>query len=153
MKRIIAAILMSAVLSGIAFGVSAQPHHGRADLGAVLQDIKSQLKLNTSQQQQWDNAMAQSQAARDTMRANLGQLKAALKAELANPVPDLAAVATVSDDIQQQNASLRKQARDAWLALYANFTTDQKQLVRDALNARMQRMEAFRQKLQDRTGS
>ena len=72
----------------------------------------------------------------------------ATQTELAKPEPDLAALAGVSDQVQAQNMALRKQARAAWLALYATFSTDQKTIVRDAINARISRMQAFRQRTQ-----
>ena len=117
---------------------------------AMLERMQSKLNLNTSQQQQWAAAVAQSKAARDAMRANFEQLKAATKAELAKAEPDLGSLASLSDQVQQQNIDQRKQARAAWLALYGTFTADQKAAVRDAINARMARMDAFRQRMHDR---
>jgi hypothetical protein len=52
--------------------------------------------------------------------------------------------------LQQQNIAQRKQARAAWLALYGTFSADQKTTVKDAINARMARMDAFRQRMQNR---
>ena len=116
----------------------------------VLQKIQAKLNLNTSQQQQWDTAVAQSKTAHDAIRANFQQLKAATQAELAKFDPDLAALASLSDQLQQQNIAQRKLARAAWLALYGTFSSDQKTTVKDAINARMARMDAFRQRMQDR---
>ena len=116
----------------------------------VLQKIQGKLNLNTSQQQQWDTAVAQSKTAHDAIRANFQQLKAATQTELAKSDPDLAALASLSDQLQQQNIAQRKQARTAWLALYGTFSADQKTTVKDAINARMARMDAFRQRMQDR---
>ena len=116
---------------------------------AVLQKIQAKLNLNTSQQQQWDTAVAQSKTAHDAIRANFQQLKTATQAELAKSDPDLAALASLSDQLQQQNIAQRKQARTAWLALYGTFSADQKTTVKDAINARMARMDAFRQKMRD----
>jgi hypothetical protein len=113
-------------------------------LFAMVGNIKAQLNLNTSQQQQWDAVMAQSKAAREAARANFTQLHTALQAELAKSEPDLAAVAVVGDGVHQQNTALHKQARDAWLALYANFTREQKALVRDAIKAGLERLAARR---------
>ena len=123
MKRSLYAILFAAGLSGVAVYAFAQPHagapmHGFGDPLGAIAAVKSQLALTDTQQQQWDNAVAQSQAARDSGRAGFGQLKAAMQAELAKPAPDLAAVAALADNIQQQNSALRRQARDAWLAVH-----------------------------------
>jgi len=151
MKRKLYALIFAAGFTGIALTAWAQaPGHGMHDPLAVLQRIQAKLNLNTSQQQQWDAAVAQSKAAHQAIRANFQQLKTATQAELAKTDPDLAALATLSDQLQQQNIAQRQQARAAWLALYGTFSADQKTTVKDAINARMARMEAFRQRMLDR---
>ena len=151
MKRKLYALIFAAGFAGIALQAWAQaPGHGMHDPIAVLQRIQAKLTLNTSQQQQWDAAVAQSKTVREAMRANFQQLKAATQAELAKADPDLAALASLSDQVQQQNIAQRKQARAAWLALYDTFSAEQKATVRDAINARMARMDAFRQRMHDR---
>jgi Heavy-metal resistance len=152
MKRMIYGLLIAAGIGGVALQAWAQsPGHGMHDPWAMLQRIQAKLNLNTSQQQQFDAAVAQSKAAHDAMRANFAQLKTATQAELAKTDPDLAALAAVADQVQAQNIAQRKQARAAWLALYATFSTDQKATVRDALNAALARMQAFHQRMQNRT--
>jgi protein CpxP len=151
MKRKLYALIFAAGFTGIALQAWAQaPGHGMRDPLAVLQRIQAQLNLNTSQQQQWDAAVAQSKAARLVIRANFQQLKTATQAELAKADPDLAALATLSDQLQQQNIAQRQQARAGWLALYGTFSAEQKVTVRDAINARMARLDAFRQRMRDR---
>ena len=155
--RLAAAVAAAAVLalSGGAALAQSGPHHGPhggGDFTMAIAGLKSQLNLNTSQQSMWDNAVAQSKAARETGRANMGKVKAAMTAELAKTEPDLAAVATVADDVQAANTALRKQVRGTWLQLYATFTPDQKALVKDRLAKRMARMETFQQKMQERRG-
>ena len=151
MKRKLYALIFAAGFAGIALQAWAQaPGRGMHDPIAVLQRIQAKLNLNTSQQQQWDAAVAQSKTVRDAMRANFQQLKTATQAEIAKADPDLAALASLSDQAQQQNIAQRKQARTAWLALYGTFSAEQKVTVRDAINARMARMDAFRQRMQDR---
>jgi periplasmic protein CpxP/Spy len=151
MKRKLYALIFAAGFAGLALQAWAQaPGHGMHDPFAVLQRIQAKLNLNTSQQQQFDAAVAQSKTVHDAMRANFQQLKTATQAELAKADPDLAALATLADQVQQQNIAQRKQARAAWLALYGTFSAEQKATVRDAINARMARMDAFRQRMQDR---
>jgi protein CpxP len=146
MKRKLYALIFAAGFTGLALTAWAQaPGRGMHDPLAVPQEIQAKLNLNTSQQQQWDSAVAQSKAAHQAIRANFQQLKTATQAELANADPGLAALATLSDQLQQQNIAQRQQARAAWLALYATFSADQKTTVRDAINAKIARMEAFRQ--------
>ena len=156
MKRSLYALIVGAGFAGLA-GAAVQAWaqapghgHGMADPLAMLQRIQAKLNLNTSQQQQWDAALAQSKAAHEAVRANFQQQKAATQSELAKADPDLAALASLSDQVQQQNIAQRKQARAAWLALYATFSAEQKATVRDAINARMARMEAFHQRMHQR---
>jgi phosphoenolpyruvate-protein kinase (PTS system EI component) len=151
MKRKLYALIFAAGFTAIALQAWAQaPGHGMHDPLAMLQPIQAQLNLNTSQQQQWDAAVAQSKAAHQAIRANFQQLKTATQAELAKADPDLAALATLSDQLQQQNIAQRQQARAAWLALYGTFSADQKATARDAINARMARLDALRQRLRAR---
>jgi hypothetical protein len=135
------AVLAAALCATMPARAQPLPH---GSLLAMVGSIRAQLNLNTSQQQQWDAVVAQSKAARQAARANFAQLHTALQAELAKPEPDLAAVATVGDGVHQQNAALHKQVRDAWLALYANFTPEQKALARDAIKAGLDRLAARR---------
>ena len=147
MKRILIALVAAVALGGVAAlsWASDASHHGHdADPLAVIAGLRAQLNLNTSQQMQVDSALTQSKAARDAMKNGFTQLKAATQSELAKSAPDLGSLAALSDQVQQQNSGLRKQARAAWLALYDTLSTDQKLTVRDAINARIAKVEAFR---------
>jgi hypothetical protein len=143
MKRIFVAALLGLVVGGIGIAASAQSMHGGTPL-EMLRPLKGQLNLNTSQQQQWDNAVALSQAALNAVHASFQQGHAALQAELAKPEPDFAALAAATDGARDQIASAHRQARDAWLALYATFTPEQKGIARDAIQAKIQQMQARR---------
>ena len=153
-KRLAAASAAALIsLSGAAALAQSGPHgHHGGDVAFGIPALKGQLNLNTSQQTMWDNAVAQTKAARETGRANMQRLTDAMTAELAKAEPDLAAVAAVGDDVQAANTALRKQVRATWLALYATFSTDQKTIVKTALQQRMARMESFHQKMLDRRG-
>jgi Spy/CpxP family protein refolding chaperone len=141
------------LLAGAAAAQPAHPGHGRhGDFTMAIAALKGQLNLNTSQQAMWDNAIAQSKAARESARANFGRIKTAMNAELAKAEPDLAAVAAAFDDVQAANSALRKEVRNGWLTLYATFTPEQKAVVREALKQRMERMERFHQKMRERHG-
>jgi len=143
MKRILLSALLFSALGTIALPAPAQPVHGGTPL-EMLAKLKPQLNLNTSQQQQWDNAVAQSVAVHDAVRASLEQVRAALQAELAKPEPDFAALATVADNTYRQNGAQHQQARDAWLALYSTFSPEQKAVARDAIKSGIGRMQARR---------
>ena len=153
------AAVAAATIVAFAGGALAQPgpHHGGRGEGPdfvhVLAALKSELKLNTSQQAMWDAAVTQSKSARDAGRANFDKVRTAMSAELAKPEPDLGAVAAVADDAQAANTAIRKQIRSQWLALYATFTPDQKAVVKDALGKRVARMGKFHDKMMQRRGS
>src|ERR1700688_3387258 len=151
MKRKLYALIFAAGFTGLALTAWARaPGRGMHDPLAVPQEIQAKLNLNSSQQQQWGGAGAQSKGALDAIRANFQQLKTATQAELAKSDPDLAALASLSDQLQQQNVAQRKQARAAWLAPYGTFSAAPKTTVKDDINARMARMDAFRQRMQNR---
>ena len=142
MKHVFFAALLTA-LSGIGAYAVAQPMLEGNPL-AMLSRAKSDLKLNTSQQLQWDAVVGQTKAAHDAGRANFEQVKSTLQAELAKPEPDFAAVAAIADGVRDQHAAVHKQTRNAWLALYATFTPEQKAVARDAIRAGIERMQQRR---------
>jgi Spy/CpxP family protein refolding chaperone len=128
------------------------PGHGPGggmEVEHVLLMVKGKLNLNTSQQLMWDNAVAQTKAAHVAGRANLTKLHDAATAALANPAPDLAALAAVADGVHADNQTLRKGVRDQWLQIYATFSPDQKAVVRDALAKQLARMEAMGAKMRE----
>ncbi|MFO1324932.1 MAG: periplasmic heavy metal sensor [Burkholderiales bacterium] len=136
-------------MRGYGPGPGAGPGGGFA-IEQVMASLKSQLELNTSQQMMWDNAVAQSRAARESGRAVMEQAHAALTAELAKNEPDFAAVANAADAAHANAQALRKQVRDEWLKLYATFSPAQKAVVRDAVKARVARMDEFRNGMRER---
>ena len=145
------AAVAAAALIGIAGVASAQPRHGHGgDFVMAIAALKDQLNLNTSQQVMWDNAVAASKSAREAARTNMQSVREALKAELAKPEPDLAAVARAADTARNTGQAAHQQARDAWLSLYATFTPDQKTIVKNALQQRLSRMEQFRERMRER---
>jgi Spy/CpxP family protein refolding chaperone len=143
MKRMILVVLTAFALGALGPLALAQPLHEGSPL-ALLARVQAQLNLDTSQQLQWDNVVALGKSARAAARANFEQIDTALQAELTKSEPDLAAVAAFADGVRQQNAALHRQTRDAWLALYATFSPEQKAITRDALKAWIGRMQARR---------
>jgi hypothetical protein len=143
MKHMILAVLTASALGTLGMSALAQPLREGSPL-AMLHKAQAQLNLNTSQQLQWDNVVAQGQSARAAAHANFEQVSAALQAELTKSEPDFAAVAAVADGVRQQNAALHRQTRDAWLALYATFSPEQKTIARDAIKAGIENMQARR---------
>lgn len=150
-SRPLAAIAAAGLLSfgGLALAQPMPHGHGHGgDITLGIAALKGQLNLNSQQQLAWDGVAAATKSAHQTMRANFATLQSAVDALLANPQPDLAAIATVADDVESKNRALRKQIRDQWLALYSTFTSDQKTIVRDAMQQRVTRMKSFRDKMQ-----
>ncbi len=121
-------------------------------MAVMLEEVKSRLALDTSQQLIFDSAIAQTSAARESGRALHQKVKEAMRAELAKAEPDLAALAALADDTQSQGQTLRRQVRDQWLKLYATFNTQQKAIVRELLQQKMDRAEQFRHKMRERFG-
>ena len=145
MKSLLPASLFATLLA-LSAACCAQPGPGMGSPLHMLAAVKGQLNLNTSQQLQWDNAVAQAKAAHEAARSAHDQLEAAMQAELDKAEPDLAAVATLADGTRQQAESAHRTARDAWLALYATFTPAQKAVVRDTLKAGIAHMQAWHAK-------
>ena len=139
MKRMVSALILGFAMGAAASAASAQPMHG--DPLQMLSHLGAQLDLNTSQQQQWANAIALSTSAHDAMRTSMEQGRTALETELGKAEPDFATLAAGADAARAQVATLHQQARDAWLALYATFTPAQKATARDAIKAGIARME------------
>lgn len=153
-KPTLVAMLAALALAGVAaysWASSPARGHGRDPLGAIA-GLRDQLKLNTSQQLQFDSALAQSKAAREARRGGFAQLKAAMQAELAKSAPDLRALAALADQERQQNGDQVRQARAAWLALYDTLSAEQKLTVRDAIKARIARAEALRVQMRGSRG-
>jgi Spy/CpxP family protein refolding chaperone len=128
------------------------PHGGGPGFGieSILSSVKAQLSLNTSQQVMWDNAVAQTRAAREAGRGAMQNVRESLNAELAKAEPDFAAVGAVGDAAQTSQQALRRQVRDEWLKLYATFTPAQKAVVRDAAKEKMAKMDSFRARMTER---
>ena len=119
-------------------------HRGGDPLVYAMMHLKAQLALNTSQQGQWDSAVAQGKAARAQGWTLRKGVKASYDAELAKDQPDFAAVATLADTSRAQGAQLAKSVRDAWLSVYANLSPTQKAMVRDALRDHAAQMQEMR---------
>jgi len=161
MRQALMAATVGVALSVVAAPTFAEPHGGHGMHGGggieqmiprMLEHAKTKLSLNTSQQLAWDNAVAQSKAAHEAARANRQQVKAALKAELAKPEPDLAAVLATADAVEQQNRAARLAVRNEWLRLYASLSPQQKGIARDILQKRLERAESFGAMMREHMG-
>jgi len=120
---------------------------GEMAIGQLIERAKTQLNLNTSQLEMFNAAVAQGKAARESGRLRHQKVKAAVTDELANQEPDLAKLAAISDSAHSEALTSRHQVREAWLKVYATFNHEQKLVVRDMLQKRMARAEAFGQRM------
>jgi len=139
--------IVVASLSFLACGVDAAFAHGaqnaRAPYIEHIAKIKDRLALDTSQQLLWDQAFAQSLAARETARGGGVRLRDTMRMEIAKTEPDLARIAALADEVQANTQAARRRARDEWLGLYATLAPDQKTIVRDLVKKRLERFARF----------
>ena len=119
-------------------------------IGHLIADAKADLKLNTMQQGMFDTALANSKLAHEKARALQSKVRDTLQTELAKPAPDLAAVAAAADAAMDEGRIARKAIRDQWLALYGQFSPEQKAVVRDLLQRRVNHADTFRQQMRER---
>lgn len=162
LRRTRQAALASALFVALAGVASADPGprggmHGPggpqgASIEAAIAHVKDQLALNADQRQMFDSAVAQNRAAREAGRTEMIRARDAMKAELAKPEPDLAAVAAIADAARAKGQAERLKARGNWLNLYGTFTVAQKQVVRDHLVQRLARQEARHERMKARFG-
>jgi heavy-metal resistance protein len=163
MKKALCSLIAFAAIAAFAQAASAQtpppaagqPHNfahggGMDNPLGMLAHLQAKLNLNTSQQQQFDAAVAQGKASREIIKANMQQLHAALETQVATGAPDLDSIAALVDTLQPQNLAARKQARAAWLALYDTFSAAQKAVVANAIQRRMARTAAWRERFRSK---
>ncbi|MEO8486872.1 MAG: periplasmic heavy metal sensor [Betaproteobacteria bacterium] len=152
------ALIFAATLAVAGTTRAAGPQHGHSGPPAaggfvehVLAPLKDKLALDSSQQQMFDNARAQTIAARDQAMSQRSGVRTQVDAELAKSEPDLAAIAALLDGTQDQGRAARQQVRDQWLKFYANLRPDQKGIVRDAIRDRLAHAEGGRDRNRQRT--
>ena len=154
---IASAVLLAATLAVAGTSRADGPRHGPAAGPAggglvehVIAGLKDRLALDSSQQLMFDQARTQTLAARDQSLAQRKDVRARIDAELAKGEPDLAAVATLVDGMDDQGRAARHAARDQWLKLYANLRPDQKVVVRDAIRERLAHADGMRDQMRQR---
>lgn len=165
MSTVIRRGVLAAVAAGFALAASlslAQGHHGHhghraggpgVEIERVIAQVKDRLALDSSQLVLWDGALSATRSARQAARAEHERLHAAARAELAKAEPDLAALSATIDQARSAGQAVRQQVRNDWLKLYATFSPAQKQVVRDELTRRLDRIESFREKMKERMGA
>jgi Spy/CpxP family protein refolding chaperone len=151
---VIAAIAMATALgTGSAAAQPAGGPHGPGGPGAMFghlfEHARTQLNLNTMQQQMFDQAVAGAKAAREAAQALHLKVRDTLQVELAKTEPDLKAIAAAADAARDQSHARRQAVRNEWLALYGTFSAEQKAVVRELLQQRLARAESFRHRMRE----
>lgn len=127
-----------------------------AHMGARAEKLATQLKLSPDQRAQWDALIQKSKAQFEAMHKAHREMHEAMKAELAKPEPDLAALAAKADEMRDKGRAAHRELRDGWLKLYAGFSVEQKGVVRKEIQKHMSRfdkmhhmMEHMRDRMKD----
>ncbi|WP_176041729.1 periplasmic heavy metal sensor [Burkholderia stabilis] len=123
--------------------------HEGGPFGAIMK-LHDQLKLNASQEQQWQTAVNTMKQSRDAMRKNHEQMREQFKAQQNQPILDLSAMHAARQQAEQQNAQLREQTSAAWLAFYNGLNDQQKTTVSTALKQQFAKMEQRHEKMKER---
>ncbi|MGS0896549.1 periplasmic heavy metal sensor [Burkholderia stagnalis] len=121
-------------------------HHGGGPFGVIMK-LHDQLKLNASQEQQWQAAIDTMKQGREAMRKSHEQMREQFKAQQNQPILDLSAMHAARQQAEQQNAQLREQTSAAWLAFYNGLNDQQKTTVSTALKQQFARMEQRHEKM------
>ncbi|MBY4868444.1 periplasmic heavy metal sensor [Burkholderia anthina] len=157
--------IAAATVLALAFGTAqaAQPndmppqggpgmHHMHGHDGGpfgVIMKLHDQLKLNASQEQQWQTAVNTMKQNHEAMRKSHEQMREQFKAQQNQPILDLSAMNAARQQAEQQNAQLREQSSAAWLAFYNGLNDQQKTTVSTALKQQFARMEQRHEKMKE----
>jgi hypothetical protein len=131
-RTILAALLL--VFSGLA---PAAPPAGDISQFLQLDRLERSLKLTPDQKEQYELAVGA------TKRLMLGLTIAAMEgkerlaAELAKPRPDLRSLEKLHEEVMDQSRTLRREAREEWMKLYAMLDEAQVAELRDFLQRRV----------------
>jgi predicted nucleic acid-binding Zn-ribbon protein len=87
---------------------------------------------------------------REAQRAIHDKMRQQFDTMKQQPILDLNALHTAHQQAEQQNAQLREETAQAWLAFYNGLNDQQKTTVSTELKTRFERMEAHREKMRDR---
>ncbi|MGF6756884.1 periplasmic heavy metal sensor [Paraburkholderia sp. GAS334] len=115
-----------------------------------LSQLHGQLNLNADQEKQWQTALDTMKQTHEAERANHDQMKQQFKSMQQQPILDLNAMYAAHQKIEQQDAQLRGQSANAWLAFYNGLNDQQKTTVSTALKQRFAKMEERHEKMHER---
>jgi Spy/CpxP family protein refolding chaperone len=108
--------------------------------GHHAERLAEKLKLTPEQRTQWDAMVQKTMAHFEAMHKAHHEMHEAMKAELAKPEPDLAALAAKADAAREKGMAAHKELRDGWLKLYATMSLEQKGVVKKEILRHMAKM-------------
>lgn len=115
-----------------------------------LEKAHGELKLNTAQDAMWQKVKKATQTSMREGRSARESIRAAAKAEMTKPEPDLRMLARQADEAVEAGQKRRREVRDQWLALYDTFTPEQKQVSTRLLREQMERLEKIGERFKER---
>jgi periplasmic protein CpxP/Spy len=115
-----------------------------------LKKLHDKLNLNADQEKQWQAALDTMKQTREQARKNHEQMKQQFDAMKNQPILDMNALHAARQQAEQQNAQLREQNAQAWLAFYNGLNDQQKTTVSTALKERFAKMEQRHEKMRQR---
>jgi uncharacterized membrane protein len=101
---------------------------------AQMKDLHPQLSLNAAQETLWQTALDTMRQSHAAERLNQDQLQQQREALQQQPILDLKAIHAAHLKAEQQDAQLREQSANAWIAFYDGLNNQQKTSVSALLN-------------------
>jgi uncharacterized membrane protein len=149
MKKIVLAAIGIFSLAGVAAAAMGGHHGGEHGMhqGAMFgEKLHQQLNLTGEQEIQWQALKTQHDTMHKQMRDAHMQNRAAIKAEMDKPQPDLAAVNNMMEAAQDQDIAARKAFHKDALKFYASLSPDRQSIVVNDIKSMMGRMHGVRER-------
>jgi len=145
-KKLAAALFAAGLLGATASWAQVPGGKGPESMGPMrgFERLHKELNLSAQQEELWKKAQGAQRDAHRSMRAQGAETRARLRAEIDKPGADLKQFAQLRDQLgaqmHAQMDAVRKQAREAWFAVYDALDANQKEQVRVAIRDGMDRM-------------
>lgn len=144
MKRTLISVLTAGLIATSSVVAVAAPFdHGPARIMMAIADFKADLNLSATQEQQWQVAAQATMAALRDAKATRETTKAAVRAELAKPRPDFAAIGATRDQNATNAITRIQQVRAEWLKLYDSMTAEQVTTVKERVQRLLDKLDAL----------
>lgn len=125
-------------------------HGMHGDFMMGFKKLHDKLNLNAAQEKQWQAALDTMKQNHEAMHKNREQLKQQFDSMKSQPILDMNALHAAHQQVEQQDAQLREQTSQAWLAFYNGLNDQQKTTVSSALKERFAKMEQRHEKMRER---